>query len=679
MAKEIRAGFHSSIDNEILTKRKFSRDEIQIINNIADSWLVTKVGYVSLSQSTSFKYVLIKPTTKLQEMFNIEKEVGIIFSDYDDLQPRTLDAFDALVEELATWRIEKICSVLISKDTNVENIVNDFIRSDTEAKIIVPFSYKELLSSQSISNIIENKFRKYFYDRDLFSFNSPLKKDVYFFGRKDLIQKIINKHKSHENSGLFGLRKTGKTSVIFGIKRALERENSSSPIIIDCQDTSFNKRRWNQSLYYLCLKTFDVVKEMKTKQNKKISFKEPIESLFTNENASLETKKYLKLCKTYMNDTLFFIFDEIENISIKTSPVLHWKNGEDFIPFWQTLRSIFQTETNLLSYLIIGTNPYCIEQPLINNADNPIYNFITPEYISGFTVSDTKEMIDKLAKIMGLYFDETIFAKLTEDFGGHPFLIRQVCGIINTLVNEKHITKPSKVDRILYSEAKNLFVQKNTKYIEMILTVLLNYYEDEYLMLEYLATNNLEEFNSFAEDPTLTNHLLGYGIISKTNNNYDFKVDLIRDFILSKNKYKNNNLSIEDKWKEISERRNKIEPKLRTLIKMILKSSLGASESKTIVLNIFGGKRKEELSSLSYADLFNPNKSTIYFSDLSKIISTQWALFKNIFTESKQDTFLNLEKINNYRSDAHAKNIADEDFFLFRILIKKIETDIEDL
>jgi len=677
MRKIISEGFHPSIDNQILKKVGFNDEEIRIIKSIAYTWYITKIGEINLSKATSYKYVLIKPTNRLQEMFNIEKELGVIFSDYDDLQPRTLDAFDVLHTELATWRIEKICSILISRDLNVVKKINGFIKSDVEARIIIPFGYQEFEDPFSVGTNIENRFREHFYDRDLFAFSSPLKKDVYFFGRKDLIHTIINRHKSNENSGLFGLRKTGKTSVIYGIKRALERDKRSIPIIIDCQDTSFNQREWYEALYFLCLKAYEVLKELKIKENKKLNMKEPVREKFTKIDASLETEKYLTICKTHMKDTLFFIFDEIENISIRTSAVEHWKNGTSFIPFWQTLRSLFQRKTDLLSYLIIGTNPYSIEQPTINGTDNPIYNFIKPEYIQGFTVSDTKEMVNKLGLIMGLEFDETIFSKLTEDFGGHPFLIRQVCSIINQLiVTNKSIKKPASIDRNIYYKAKDIYMQKNSEYIEMILTVLNNYYEDEYEMLKYLAIGNTEDFYILAEDKALTNHLLGYGILYKNHNIYDFKIDLIKKYILDKNRYKNKVLTMEEKWREISDRRNRIEPKLRNLVKMILLSNLGAEEARKVILDILGSNRKRKYDSLSFIDLFNPSKGEIYFLDLQKIINKKWELFKNIFQNSKKSTFENLEKINQYRNDAHAKDIDEDDFILFRIAISKLEEEI---
>ena len=55
-------------------------------------------------------------------------------------------------------------------------------------------------------------------------------------------------------------------------------------------------------------------------------------------------------------------------------------------------------------------------------------------------------MVRKLGRIMGLRFDEIIYGKLTEDFGGHPFLIRHVCSVINRISPAE---RPVIVDKIL--------------------------------------------------------------------------------------------------------------------------------------------------------------------------------------------------------------------------------------
>ena len=135
-------------------------------------------------------------------------------------------------------------------------------------------------------------------------------------------------------------------------------------------------------------------------------------------------------------------------------------------------------------------------------------------------------------------------------------------------------------------------------------------------------------------------------------------------------------MSQEEMWEEISQRRNKAEVNLRKIIKFSLKAKHGSTAAKNIVLDIFGTPRKAKLSNLSFEELFDPNISEVYFSDLSKIISKEWEVFKNIFERSRQETFSSLDFINKSRVDAHAKTIDSEQFSYFRICMKNIEDDL---
>ena len=83
---------------------------------------------------------------------------------------------------------------------------------------------------------------------------------------------------------------------------------------------------------------------------------------------------------------------------------------------------------------------------------------------------------------MGITFDEGIYTRLVEDYGGHPFLIRRVCSKIAQLNQDRPVT----IDRIKYTNAKNEFNLENM-YFDMILEVLSQFYADEYEMLTFLA------------------------------------------------------------------------------------------------------------------------------------------------------------------------------------------------
>jgi hypothetical protein len=372
---------------------------------------------------------------------------------------------------------------------------------------------------------------------------------------------------------------------------------------------------------------------------------------------------------------ILLIFDEIENITFNISPTEHWANGLDFVFFWQTLRSIFQ-KINIFSYMIVGTNSMCVEVASIKGKDNPIFNQVPCEYIPNFDVPQTRAMVRKLGRLMGLKFDEIVYGKLTEDFGGHPFLIRQVCSVINSLCS---LERPFTVDKALYERAKQVFNQNNNSYVEMILNVLNEFYQDEYSMIEYLAMGDIKTFQDFAGMSSYyTNHLLRYGIIEKPGDTYNFKIEAVKEYLLTKNKYKKINLTPEEMLKEISERRNTLEPKIRLIVRNQLRAAQGKAQAKENVLHIFGGERKLELAKLSYEDLFNPNKSEIYFDDLRKIVVKHWDCFKNIFIKDKQDFDTKMQFINKHRADAHAKEVSKEEMDYFRLCISDIEKQVED-
>lgn len=194
----------------------FTDDEMKIIRNISREWFVTHGGPAQIA-SSQYKYALIRPRTIYKEMFNLERELIVVFSPYASFEPRTLDAFDVAKLRIQDLRPENICRVLISKDNDIEKRIDSLLKSDPEQPIVVPFTYDEL-SGRYDDFFLRNRFRKHFYSRDLFSFFSPLKRDLYFFGRSELVQELVSRHRSGEHTGLFGLRKCGKTSIIYAIE-----------------------------------------------------------------------------------------------------------------------------------------------------------------------------------------------------------------------------------------------------------------------------------------------------------------------------------------------------------------------------------------------------------------------------------------------------------------------------
>lgn len=652
--------------------RHFSDTNLKIVKALSNMFYISYGGKsFKMGIDSEYSYCLLKPTSFFSEQFNLHREIILVFSDYSTFEPRSLDATSKAATFHPDLRLDRICSVIVSKDPQIESKLKDLLKNNTEMQVIIPFSQSELLSlfdkKTGFYNLVIKRFRDYFYERDLFAFFAPLQKDLYFFGRQSYVQELVNKHFSNENSGVFGLRRSGKTSVLNAVHRTLDLIDRKW-ILIDGQTLS--NMRWNSSLFYLieslCDK-YDII----PKNDK---------SAYTPEDSAVLFERDLLYCSDQLEGApVLLLFDEIENITFDIALSEHWRVGEDYIYFWRAIRAFYQKYPQKISFIIAGTNPKAIETPLIQGYDNPLYNQLqSNKYLATFTVKDTAEMVNKLGGHMGIVFDDIVCAAMTQEMGGHPFLIRQFCSRINAFVLERNLTKPIMITKAIYDQVLPLFEKDNLDtYCGMILDVLKVNYPDEYKMLEAIALNDNQVLETQSSNPAITTHLVGYGLIERVGKIYGFKNEAVKKYILSINKYSKILKTDDEKWSEISERRNRIEPLLRQIVKLQLKSSYGEATAKQKVLNAMLPAKRTKYAALTYTELFDPKKSEVYFSLMTKIILDEWGIFSNVFS-SKKPVFQSYATIiNDLRSDCHASSVTDGEMQSFRGAMTWLEGEVK--
>lgn len=138
------------------------------------------------------------------------------------------------------------------------------IKSQKETRLVVPFSFDEITSEKEVI-FYKDRIKSYFFERNLYDFDNPLRTDIYFFGRDELCQTIIDKHLNNQSSSLFGLRRSGKTSILLSVCRRLTHQGRYASLI-DCQ--ILHLLTWNKALF----KVIDTINnEHKTKLNINIS------------------------------------------------------------------------------------------------------------------------------------------------------------------------------------------------------------------------------------------------------------------------------------------------------------------------------------------------------------------------------------------------------------------------
>jgi hypothetical protein len=246
--------------NSIFQLDSFPMNERQAIMRFSQHFYITRAAQAVQVGNSNYRAFLMRPTEDISAVLNVEREIVVLFADYETFEARTLRAFDLTCDQFDDVRVDRSLRFLVSRDRNIETTIRHYLLQDPEYPIVIPFKYDDFRSATD--DFIFNAIRRNYLIRDLFGYQSPLKHEYYFFGRKGLVESVLDRHKSGQNSSLFGLRKSGKTSTIYAIQRRAKTANCRT-LVIDCQDPSIHARRFGPLLEYILL---EIRRELNLKQ-----------------------------------------------------------------------------------------------------------------------------------------------------------------------------------------------------------------------------------------------------------------------------------------------------------------------------------------------------------------------------------------------------------------------------
>ena len=568
----------------------YNEDERKIIKVLGKALYVTNGGEQITVGKSVYRYILVKPTQDFTVMFNMIREVPVIFSDYISFEPRSLDVASEVANLVkAKLRLDRSCQILISNDSNIEVRITELLKDSNLISIVIPFSYREMLSGDVTADKIKERFRKYLFDADLFSVSKPIHNDVFFFGRRDYARDIADKCKRVSHCGIFGLRRSGKTSMLLAVQRILEQEKY--PVVfIPCQ-SELMSLNWMEALYQLIRDIQKVLKCKGTHLHKGIEYKKESSNIAFIDDLNIMLEEQLK--------PIVLMFDEIEAITFGvTSSGISWREGDSYIQFWNILRGYCTQHPSRLAIVIAGTNPMINEISALgeNQIPNPMFGQLAVSnqgaYLKPFDVESTKVMINTLGGYMGMKFADNIAAALTDNCGGHPYLIRLLCGQISKYVRDKKLQRPITISKGIYEKVLSEFEKGSDAegFYLMILNILQSYYIKEYNALKILATEGDGQLVQTMDNIALQ-HLYGYGLIENNGGNLTICFDTIKHFLQGKYKFERKNLSIKEQKLEISVRFDAAEQKLRAIVRNTLRTSLGNEGARTAFLKAMEGNK----------------------------------------------------------------------------------------
>ncbi|QIR35526.1 hypothetical protein HCG51_01340 [Tolypothrix sp. PCC 7910] len=340
-----------------------------------------------------------------------------------------------LAQQLPTEQTQK-AGLLIYKlppDTTARMEIAKVRLRDNFLLIPMPLTSieKALSDKYECIGLLEEYTDRYLQRADFFDDRNAITDTLSFFGRTELLQRLGEELLRYQGVGLFGLRKSGKTSVLLQLGFML-REH---PIVhIDLQ--TYSGSRYGADLFNKfihCLSTLESAEPLP--QFPPFTTDKPASELASefiqrvNQLASAIQKN-----NQYKLPILCFL-DEVERII--PTPADSRDKAEEFNAVFGALRVLCQQQRQI-SLLISDVHPDCNRinywsQPGV--ATNPVYSFFKEIFLAPFSADETQDMLVNLGKLMGLEFDADTPQQIHNQSGGHPFVSRQLARFLTEKVD----------------------------------------------------------------------------------------------------------------------------------------------------------------------------------------------------------------------------------------------------
>lgn len=454
--------------------------------------------------NTDIYVALLRPSRPMSETFGFDKEIPFFWSPYPKLQARSMQALEQICgEHPLAGRIDPTVAFFYSSDPEVETWVAQYQSENPENRIVVPLTKGMLDAAIDDRWTLNNCLKKNLFIRNLFDYKLPLKSDRYFYGREDIVAAIIDNVRKSQNSGLFGLRKTGKTSVLLKVQRALHKTRDIETIFFDCKNRPI-RRSACDGLAERMVREIDT--RFGKKHSKKVADGTDVFDVLDEAVQSIPAKK--KIC---------VVFDEIEYISPISPTDPHWR--QDFIDLWQALWTI-QTRYDKIAYIVCGVNPtVCdvdrFDSPTVKGrtVQNPMFSIFNVHYLQGLSIENLKNMIGFFGSRMGLFFTDEAVSQLFKEYGGHPLLTRLACSFQHELLEAKKADRPIRIDKSDIEECAKERDAELSAYCGHVVSEIEELYPEEYELLKMLAAGEVADFGVLAANHEDVRHIRDYGLV----------------------------------------------------------------------------------------------------------------------------------------------------------------------
>lgn len=658
------------------------KSEVELASKLDEAFDVThasRMGELSLW--------LCDAKAPVRERFGLQSEVLAVYSPHRTTDARVLTAIENVARRNAEYkqRIDRLVFIVIHEGD--KEATRELVKKDAD-RIIVALHANDLRNPQRGGHFLRSQLAEATGEIDLFGVSSPISHDKHFFGREELIQSLVVRlgHRG-ENAGVFGLRKTGKTSAL----KAISRRSVDLPWkveYVDCHNPGIHSSRWWGLLQVIACRLTEADAMLNALHRSRE---------YSPMTAGLDFRNDLtEVLRSASFGRIILLMDEVEYITPSLSGVLgkHW--DEDFLPFWQTIRSVHQELDGKLTFLVAGVNPACVSEPRIGEIPNPIFQLAQPQYLEPFTVPAVREMVRTIGRYSGMKFDEDVYEWLADKYGGHPYLIRLACSQVWRMSDRSSVESLAKVGVPNFIAVDEEIRARLEQPIRDILLSLVWWYPEEYDLLQILASGDVQFVREhLAANPGSKLQFARYGILKGVSSE-EFAIADLKEFLSTYGEQYKAEISpfrrgdlppeylpeIPDigLLGRLFQRKIELEVLLRKAILLYFGVKSSFDDTKTSELICKGLRRSNSRDPEALFIGRRPQEAIedLFTLDLKHVVLENWDVFATLFDSNKARFEMNMEAVNRARrKDSHTKRVTQrevDDFDnSYRWLIQRLE------
>ena len=442
------------------------------------------------------------------EMFDAHAEIQLVYVEYDRVEPRLFELVQQRIRGNA--RLDPGLMLIASLDPEVGALTRrrrgefaaiDFLLSDLGAG----------------APDIRHRMSSVLTSVDHYDFSNPVRDPSGFFGRRAEFDQIIVAIERRQSVGIFGLRKTGKTSLMNFVSG--RRREAGKPVIwLDISGVTGADDFRSRVLEGFHAAAVGVAASGATLPRLRTFSRT---GTLVSDAAAIRQNwlRDLESLAEHLGLPVELFIDEVDQLLPARSYLGEEEANQLLIALTQ-LRGMIQGARPGAEVILIcaGVNPAIFERPLLpNGTDNLLYKLVRLMYLAPLSRDEMAEMVRDLGRRMGVRVrDHQVIDFLFAEYGGHALLTRKACSLAASERPRDQVPWHMTLTEV---QAASLASGPGTP-LQQAAEILLSFGEwfpDEAMMLDELWSSDPDAEAAarelIQEDPAQVAHAAPYGLL----------------------------------------------------------------------------------------------------------------------------------------------------------------------